>query len=76
MMISKDSQYIKTMLDNNLFAVIYPKDKTQKSAIQMANTITSAAGVVKLKDENNNFIWGVLIDKIKEGERCMLIKEN
>lgn len=63
--------YVKTMLENNLFAVIYPKDKSEKSAEKLVDIIDSAVGVAKFKDEDGNSVWGVLIDKAKEAKRRM-----
>ena len=64
-------KYIKEMLDNNLFAVIYPKDKSEKSAEKMVDMIEAAVGMAEFKDEDNVSIWGVLIDKVKEAKRRM-----
>lgn len=60
-------EYIQTAIENNkladLFTVVYPRDKTEKSAQQIANQIEAAVGIVQLKDENDNLVWGVLLDK-------------
>ena len=58
-----DQEYIKTMLENDLFTIIYPKDKSEESAKQVLEMIDSAVGLAKCMDKENNFIWGVLIDK-------------
>ena len=62
-------EYIKDMLDNNLFAVIYPKDKSEKSAEKMVEMIDSAVGIAEFKDEEGNSAWGVLIDKVREAKK-------
>lgn len=62
-------KYIKTMLEKNLFAVVYPKDKSEKSAEKMVEMIDSAIGLAEFKDEDGNSIWGVLIDKAKEAKK-------
>ena len=62
-------EYIKDMLDNNLFAVIYPKDKSEKSAEKMVEMIDSAVGTAEFKDEEGNSVWGVLIDTVREAKK-------
>lgn len=59
-------QRIKYILEHNLFAVVYPKDKTFESAEKMAELIDSSLGVAQFEDENKEICWGVLIDKVKE----------
>ena len=44
-MINKTEQYIKSMLKNNLFTVVYPRDRSQKSAQKMIEMIDSAIGI-------------------------------
>lgn len=58
-------EYIKEMLDKNLFGVIFPKDKSEKSAQLMIDTIEAAVGIAEFKDDDKNITWGVLIDKRK-----------
>ena len=67
-MINKTEQYIKSMLKNNLFTVVYPRDRSQKSAQKMIEMIDSAIGIAEFKDSDGNTIWGVLIDKAKENK--------
>ena len=61
------------MLTNNLFAVVYPKDKSEESAQKIAEMTESAAGIAKFKDEEGNYIYGVLIDKIKESQKNIIL---
>ena len=70
-------KYIKEMLDKNLFGVIFPKDKSEKSAQLMINTIDAAVGMAEFKDdEDGNITWGVLIDKRKIKDSLKLTEEN
>ena len=39
---------IKKMLENNLFWIIYPKDKTKESAEKLAAMLESTAGIAEL----------------------------
>lgn len=64
-----EQKYIKAMLENDLFAVVYPKDKNEESAEKMVEMIDSAVGVAEFKDEEGNSAWGVLIDKVKEAKK-------
>lgn len=64
-----EQKYVKAMLENDLFAVVYPKDKTEESAQQMVEMIDSAVGVAEFKDEEGNSTWGVLIDKVREAKK-------
>ena len=66
---NKTEKYIKDMLDKNLFAVIYPKDKSEASAQKLVDVIDSAVGVAEFKDEKGNSAWGVLIDKVREAKK-------
>lgn len=59
-----NGEYLKKMFQNNLFAIVYPKDKTEESAERLASLIDSAAGIAKI-DSNGEYVWGVLIDKTK-----------
>ena len=58
-------EYIKEMLDKNLFGIIFPKDKSEKSAQLMAVMIEAAVGVAEFKDDDETISWGILIDKRK-----------
>lgn len=58
-------EYIKEMLNKNLFGVIFPKDKSAKSAERMGDMIEEAVGMAEFKDDDENITWGVLIDKRK-----------
>jgi len=73
-------KYIKEMLDKNLFAVIYPKDKSEKSAEELVDVIESviesAVGIAKFQDEEGTAAWGVLIDKRKIKESFKLTEEK
>lgn len=69
-------EYVKDMLDNNLFAVVYPKDKSEKSAEKMVDMIDAAVGIAEFRDEDNNSVWGVLIDKKKVKESLRLAEEE
>ena len=59
-----NGEYLKKMFQNNLFAIVYPKDKTEESAEKLAALIDSAAGVAKIESDGK-YVWGVLIDKTK-----------
>ena len=69
-------EYVKEMLDKNLFGVIFPKDKSAKSAERMVDIIDAAVGMAEFKDDDENIIWGVLIDKRKMKNSLKLIEEN
>lgn len=62
-----DETKIKEMLENNEIAVIY-ECKTEESAIELADTLANVVGLAEFRDENDNPVWGVLIDKTKEIE--------
>lgn len=64
-----EQKYIRAMLENDLFAVVYPKDKSEESAEKMVEMIDSAVGIAEFKDEEGNSTWGVLIDKVKEAKK-------
>ena len=64
-----EQKYVRVMLENDLFAVVYPKDKSKESAEKMVEMIDSAVGVAEFKDEEGNSAWGVLIDKVKEAKK-------
>ena len=69
-------EYVKEMLDKNLFGVIFPKDKSEKSAQLMIDTIDAAVGMAEFKDDDENITWGVLIDKRKIKDSLKLTEEN
>ncbi len=69
-------EYIKEMLDKNLFGVIFPKDKSAKSAERMVDMIKEAVGMAEFKDDDENITWGVLIDKRKIKNSLKLTEEN
>jgi len=69
-------EYAKEMLDKNLFGVIFPKDRTEKSAKWMVNMIDAAVGMAEFKDDDGIISWGVLIDKRKIRDSLKLIEEN
>ena len=69
-------KYIKEMLDKNLFGVIFPKDKSEKSAQLMIDTIDAAVGMAEFKDDDENITWGILIDKRKIRDSLKLTEEN
>ena len=64
-----EQKYVRAMLENDLFAVVYPKDKSEESAEKMVEMIDSAIGLAEFKDEDGNSTWGVLIDKVKEAKK-------
>ena len=64
-----EQKYVKAMLENDLFAVVYPKDKSEESAEKMVDMIDSAVGIAEFKDEEGNSAWGVLIDKVREAKK-------
>ena len=64
-----EQKYVRVMLENDLFAVVYPKDKSKESAEKMVEMIDSAIGIAEFKDEEGNSAWGVLIDKVKEAKK-------
>lgn len=68
-----EKKYVRAMLENDLFAVVYPKEKTEEAAQILVNEIDSAVGIAEFKDENDNSIWGILIDKKREAEKQMKI---
>lgn len=64
-----EQKYLKLMLQNNLFAVVYPKDRSEESAKKLVQLIGAATGIVEFVDDNNEPFWGVLIDKVEEAKR-------
>ena len=64
-----EQKYVRAMLENDLFAVVYPKDKSEESAEKMVGMIDSAVGIAEFKDEEGNSVWGVLIDKVREAKK-------
>lgn len=73
---SATEAYVKDMLDNNLFAVIYPKDRSEKSAEKMVDMIDAAVGIAEFKDDDDNSVWGVLIDKEKAKASLKLAEDK
>lgn len=69
-----NQKYIQTMIKNNLFLVIYPRDGNKETAERIARAIDSTIGIAQFIDENGNSIWGVLIDKVKEAQKQMKMK--
>ena len=61
-----EDNYIKNMLEDGSLAVIFPRDKSVKSAEKAVDLIDSAIGIAEFEDENGNSVYGVLIDKIKQ----------
>ena len=64
-----EQKYVRAMLENDLFAVVYPKDKSEESAEKIVEMIDSAVGIAEFKDEEGNSAWGVLIDKVREAKK-------
>lgn len=64
-----EQKYVKAMLENELFAVVFPTDKTEESAQKMVGMIDSAVGVAEFKDDEGNSTWGILIDKVREAKK-------
>ena len=64
-----EQKYIRAMLENDLFAVVYPRDKSEESAEKMVEMIDSAVGIAEFKNEEGNSTWGVLIDKVREAKK-------
>ena len=65
----KEQKYVTVMLENDLFAVVYPKDKSEEKKKKMVEMIDSAVGIAEFKDEEGNLAWGVLIDKVREAKK-------
>ena len=61
-----EDNYIKNMLEDGSLAVIFPRDKSMKSAEKAVDLIDSAIGIAEFEDESGNSVYGVLIDKIKQ----------
>ena len=64
-----EQKYVRAMVENDLFAVVYPKDKSEESAEKMVEMIDSAVGIAEFKDEEGNSTWGVLINKVREAKK-------
>ena len=71
-----EQKYIKTMLENNLFAAVYPKDKSRKSAEKMVDMIDAAVGVAKFIDDQGTQVWGAIIDKVKVAQKQVQMGEK
>lgn len=52
-------------------AIIYPKEKTQEQAEELAKLISDSIGVAKFEDENGRESWGVLLRRsaLEEGDK-------
>lgn len=60
-------KYVELMMNNSLFQLIFPEDKTEESAEQLLKALGSpACGIAKFieKDQNgiDKYTYGVLID--------------
>lgn len=66
-----EQEYIKTMLEKALFAVVFPEDKSKESAQKIVDMIDSAVGIAEFEDEDEEgkLVWGALIDKTKEAKK-------
>ncbi len=53
----------ESMLKENVFVAVYPKDKTEASAQKIADMLDAAVAIASFEDENGDLAWGVLIDK-------------
>lgn len=71
-----EQKYIKTMLENNLFAAVFPKDRSEESASKLVDMIDSAVGIAEFKNEAGEPSWGVIIDKVKEAQKQVKLKEE
>ena len=71
-----EQKYIKTMLENNLFAAVYPKDKSRESAEKMVDMIDAAVGVAKFIDDQGNQVWGAIVDKVKVAQKQVQMGEK
>lgn len=69
-----NQKYVQTMIKNNLFIVIYPRDGNKETAERVARAIDSTIGIAQFVDEDGNSVWGVLIDKVKEAQKQMKMK--
>ena len=69
-----NQKYVQTMIKNNLFIVIYPRDGNKETAERIARAIDSTIGIAQFVDEGGNSVWGVLIDKVKEAQKQMKMK--
>ena len=71
-----EQKYIKTMLENNLFAAVYPKDKSRESAEKIVDMIDAAVGIAKFIDDQGNQVWGAIIDKVKVAQKQVQMGEK
>ena len=71
-----EQKYIKTMLENNLFAAIFPKDRSEEAALKLVDMIDSAVGIAEFKNEAGEPSWGVIIDKVKEAQKQVKLREE
>lgn len=58
-----DQKDIKKIIEQKKVAVIYPKEKTQEAAKEMANMLDSAICIAEFKNEDGESVWGVLVSK-------------
>ena len=60
------NEYIKSMMENDLLAVVFPQEKTEEAAKATAGLIDSAIGVAEFYEDDGSAVWGVLIDKKRQ----------
>lgn len=58
-----DQKDIKKIIEQKKVAVIYPKEKTQEAAKEMADKLDFAICIAEFKNENGESVWGVLVNK-------------
>jgi len=72
-----EQRYIKTMLEKQLFAAVFPEgEKTEEAAQKLAGQIESAIGVAAFTDDNGEQVFGVLIDKVIEAKRRIRLENE
>ena len=72
-----EQKYVKAMLENELFAVVFPEnEKTKEAAEKLAEMLDTAAGIGCFKSEDENEQWGVLIDKVREAKKHVSEKKE
>lgn len=68
----KELEYARKMLENELFAVVFPHgEKSEAAAQKLASQIDSVAGVAAFSDDDGRVSFGVLIDKVKEAKKIL-----
>lgn len=52
-------------------AIIYPKERTQQQAEELAKLISDSIGVAKFEDEDGRESWGVLLKRsvLEKGDK-------